>query len=173
MIGDIIVLNVAERKLCEYIAKVRDLENKQAGVENQKRSSRSDFEVNRQGYGAELSFASMFNVYPDFSTTLKSKRFKTDGHDAVLPNGTRIDVKSQRSAYKGLFLHPVHDMRGNEIVYHNCDLFCYFSGDFPRYTFAGFVAVSVMMREKNKGRYFSRDQYGFPSGDLLELDQLL
>ena len=68
MIGLTVRLSSVEKRLCEYVTKVRIKTNRSNNVSEKKISKDEELQLELEGYGAELAFCRLFNVFPDTST---------------------------------------------------------------------------------------------------------
>ena len=92
IIGTKVQLNQAEQYFCKVISKKRYESNRLGNVKNSKIGSQSDAETDLNGFCAEMCFAKVFNLYPDFSIEPKNK--SNDNGDILLHNGMTVDVKA-------------------------------------------------------------------------------
>jgi len=84
-----VTLNKTELRLVEYVSQSRYRTNRDSGVVDALVADASPIKMERQGFGAEVAFCKLFNVYPDMTIEPRS-----GGHDCTMPSGLRIDVKS-------------------------------------------------------------------------------
>lgn len=162
----IIVLSDSEQFIAKSVAEQRVSSNRLAKTQNAKRSKKSDFEIDLQGFAGELAFCKLFNVFPDFTSEPRSAAKGQDNGDAVL-NGLRVDVKTA-SEDKVMFWIKARKK--------GCaDLFALMVGQFPEYKFEGFVHHDVVFQEGNKRTFPNGDTcYGVPVCSLkVDLDRAL
>jgi hypothetical protein len=119
-----------EQVIAKIIAGARTENNQKAGTFIPPRNARlTPEQIDLYGFGAELAFCRMFNVYPDFTTQIRS-----GGADCLSHKGNTIDVK-WTSKQDGELLVKVSKKR-EEI-----DIFALVIGTFPTFTFVGFATV--------------------------------
>lgn len=73
-----VTLNAQEQALCRALARKRHATNRKEGVRNPNRAKQSDQGTGLEGVGSEFAFAKLFNVYSDFSFSLRNSA-KDDG----------------------------------------------------------------------------------------------
>lgn len=61
-----IELTPHEQRIAEYIGRERHRNNEACGVADQRVGPQSSEQIHVNGFGAELAFCKLFNVYPDF-----------------------------------------------------------------------------------------------------------
>lgn len=119
-----IILTPEERQIAKFIAKLRTKRNEK--TQSTVTMGNSQFEVDLRGVGGELAFAKLCNIYPDFTTELRS-----GGEDCHFHNGLRVDVKTSNMSVAGLYVTV-----GKE---EKADVFVWLRGEFPRYWFMGYT----------------------------------
>lgn len=129
-----ITLTKEEQKIAEFIAKLRVARNKNAGVQSTTTFKDSQYAVDLNGFGAELAFCRMCNLYPDFTTQLRS-----GGDDCHFHNGYRVDVKNCNPKVQGMYIR-----KGAE---EKADVFVLMRGTFPTYQFMGYATQDKILRE--------------------------
>jgi len=67
LIGAQVELNNAEQRLARFMARSRMDNAMKRGITNAQVGSQDRFDIDLEGYGAELAFCKLFNVYPDMS----------------------------------------------------------------------------------------------------------
>lgn len=140
-IGQTITLSPVEQRICRGIAKMRYFNARSAGVKNAKIGGQSDAETDLEGFGAEMAFCRMFNVFPDL--TIEIRCADTDKGDAVLPCGSTVDVKSTKYESGKLLASPSRKS--------GHDLYALMTGEFPTYTFRGFMKTSELHQDTRLG----------------------
>ena len=137
-------LNKAEQRLTEYMQKCRQLNKRKHGTHDTKIGAQSNEDTDRDGFGAELAFCKLFNCYPDLSIEVRSSKAGTDRYD-VEYNGWLIDVKT--TIYPGgrLLVVPWKNEGAPP------DYYALMVGQFPTYTFKGFLKASEMLQERRLG----------------------
>ena len=61
-----VTLNKIEQDICKMIAKERNDNNISNGSRNRKVGNGDDYQIGLEGYGAEMAFCKIQNLYPDF-----------------------------------------------------------------------------------------------------------
>lgn len=128
-----IVLNLAESKLAEYVAKERFKKNREKGNINKKVGAQSCKVTEIEGLAAEIAFCKLFNVYPDLETDLGTPDF-----DCILPTGEKIDVKGTTHP-NGRLICEVSK------ISHPADLYALIVGTLPNYEFFGFATAEQLL----------------------------
>lgn len=164
-----VTLTTPEQRICYYLAKGRYDANRNSGVVDALITSQiSPFQADLDGLGAEMGFCKIFNLYPDFS--LEPRK---GGHDCVLHNGTRVDVKQNRHT-----VDPYLIVKKTKTI-EDADVYALMVGTFPSYRYAGFILAQDIIKEENlmdwgyegKEGYSvseSRLTYDSPEVDFLE-----
>jgi len=130
----IVTLTPYEVRIVEFIAKHRNLAN--SNVANCKQSTESDYEIHKQGFGAEFAVAKLLNVFPDF-TIGEHPLF-----DVITRYGLGIDVK-QRSRDDA----PLMAMTWK--VKQRPDAFVLCVGRLPSYRVVGQLSADEVFRAEN------------------------
>jgi|TARA_R110000765_G_scaffold394026_2_gene487478 hypothetical protein len=134
-IGRVVELSEAERGICRAIAGARNQLNHEAGVEDQRVGTLfNDEEINLNGFGGEMAFCKLFNIFPDF--TLELRGAETDMGDATLPSGHTVDVKTT--------VYPEGKLMAAPSEKQNHDVYALMTGEFSSYTFRGFIATNTL-----------------------------
>ena len=162
-----ITLGEVEQRLCQHVAKVRFSKNRENGVQNSMNkhlswNQEATVSIDLDGYGAELAFCRLFNVYPDFTVHLRSTG--EDSGDAKLPCGLAVDVKSTKYKNGNLITGIWKD--------DSTDLYALMVGEFPTYTFRGFMRKVDLIREERVGDLGYGPTYIAPQEDLTELEEV-
>jgi sporulation protein YlmC with PRC-barrel domain len=130
-----ITLNTAEQRLAKFVAKERHRHNRLNGITNRRMGPQSDEQTDLEGMAAEIAFAKYVNVYPDLD--VDCDEYLT--HDAVLHDGTRVDVKSTRYPNGRLIVVPWKDVDA-------VDAYVLVVGTFPSYRIAGAIESYRLIR---------------------------
>ncbi len=162
-IGSIVKLSETEQKICRGIAKLRFNNARNAGVENKKVGNQSNEYTDLNGFAAELAFCRLFNVFPDLTIEIRSA--STDKGDAVLPCGTTVDVKSTKYESGKLLASPSRKS--------GHDLYALMTGEFPTYTFRGFMRTSDLHNEKRIGECGHNKTYIARQDELCEIEDII
>ncbi len=150
-----VLLNEAEQRIALWVAKKRMSENKSANVVDRKMGPQDDEDANRNGFGAELAFCKMFNVYPDFSTQPRS------GSSDCERFGQSVDVKSTTYPNGRLVAIP----RKKELA---SDMYALLVCVWPEYTFVGFASAAELLSEKRLTDLGHGPTYAMNQDELTE-----
>ena len=129
-----ITLTKEEQKIVEFIAKLRVARNKKAGVTSTTTFKDTQYEVDLNGFGAEMAFGRMCNLYPDFTTQIRS-----GGEDFHFHNGYLVDVKNCNFKVNGMYVR-----KGAE---DKADVFVLMRGEFPTYQFLGYTTTEDIVEK--------------------------
>ena len=140
-VGEVVNLSETEQAICKGIAKLRFQNNRKEGVFNKKVGKQSNEATDLEGFAAEFAFCKLFNLYPDF--TIEPRRTEDDCGDAVLPCGNTVDVKATKYPTGRLLAVP---WKGD-----NIDLYALMVGEFPSYTFKGFMPREELHKPERLG----------------------
>jgi hypothetical protein len=163
-IDTVVTLNNGEQAICLMIAKMRYEECRRREITNAKVGDQSNEETDLEGFASEMAFGKIFNIYPDFLIQPKKAQFGEDDGDFVLPSRKRVDVKSTKHKDGRLICVPWKE--------HTCDYYCLMVGEFPTYTFKGFITHGELFkpyRYINLGKMYT---YAANQYDLMELDEI-
>jgi hypothetical protein len=133
----IIELNEAEQRLAKFLAKTRNEKNRSRMSVNRRIGPQSDEITDLEGIGGELAFCKLMNIYPDMQTDFIL------GHDCLLQDGTKVDVKTTKYETGKLLSVPWKD--SNEI-----DVFALMIGELPKYRYAGMMSAKELLKEHRK-----------------------
>jgi len=132
-------LTDSEQLIARFVAKQRSGNNRNAGTVNMRKSEMSDFEIDLQGFGGELAFCRLANVFPDLTVHNRSASKGEDQGDCIL-NGQRIDVKTSKKAEAALWV-PVRKIG-------TADAYALMTGKFPTFRLVGMADVETVKNEK-------------------------
>ena len=152
-----VVLNEAEQRLVEYIAKKRIAfhNHDEATVQRKHNHWEVTQEVtDREGFGGEVAYCKLMNIYPDLDTELS-----TPDYDCISCNGEKIDVKTTKYR-NGRLIVPVNK------VTHPADRYVLVTGEFPVYYVMGECSAEQLFHEENIRNF------GKGPGYTLEQDEL-
>lgn len=161
MIDKTITLNKSEQTICETIAMARFNNNRENNITNAKVGDQDNYETDLEGFAAEVAFCKLFNVYPDFS--VETRTSKEDDGDCIV-NSKTVDVKTTK--YKSGKLLAVSWKESN------VDLFALMIGEFPTYTFKGFMTSKELLKKHRLGSMGYRETYIAKQHELVELDEI-
>ena len=128
-------LTESEQLIAKFVAEQRTANNRNAGTVNMRKSEMSDFEIDLQGFGGELAFCRMANVFPDLTVHNRSASKGEDQGDCVF-NGQRIDVKTSKKADAALWV-PVRKIG-------TADAYALMTGTFPTFRLVGMADVETV-----------------------------
>jgi len=128
-------LTESEQLIAKFVAEQRTANNRNAGTVNMRKSEMSDFEIDLQGFGGELAFCRLANVFPDLTVHNRSA-FKGDDQGDCVLNGQRIDVKTSKKAEAALWV-PVRKIG-------TADAYALMVGTFPTFRLVGMADVETV-----------------------------
>ena len=131
-----IKLNHIEQRIVIEIARLRYECCREAGVVNDKKGGQSNEITDRDGFGAELAFSKLCNVFPDFLIGPVS-----GGHD-VLVNDIKVDIK-QTKYPDGRLLGHLSKKKGDS------DIYVLMTGTLPTFTFVGWAFCDDLLDDSN------------------------
>lgn len=137
-----ILLTEAEQLIAKFIAKSRTDANKKPDGTNGNCFGRDPYELDLDGFGAEMAFCKDRNLYPDFSIGRRK-----GSADCVSHKGNKIDVKHTSNPQGDLLVKTTKD-RGEVAIY------VLMTGTFPLFKIIGYVTEDeVFNAPKIKGKY--------------------
>jgi hypothetical protein len=122
-----ISLSGAETQVVKLIGAERQKSNENAQVRDRNHSGKPGSSIHTDGFGAELAFAKLMNVYPDLDVFCRS-----GGHDLKLADGRLVDVK-QTAVLTG-HLPIDRDKKPTD-----CDIYVLMIGTLPEYRYAVWI----------------------------------
>jgi len=96
-----IELTACEMAIANVVAAMRTTCNRAAGIAENKIGSHSSYQMDVDGFAAELAFCKATNLHPDF--VVKNQRLT---HDCITHDGKTIDVKTTRYESGRLLVTP-------------------------------------------------------------------
>jgi hypothetical protein len=147
------ILTKEEQSIAKAITKKRQQVNVHNSVHDYRCTNEDGIEL--EGYGAELAFCKMFNIYPDMTTESRS-----GGIDCKYKDFT-VDVKWSNTGY---IIVPAHK-KVCEV-----DIYVLMSGHFPSYEFEGFVTADILQSPKNMGDPFHKGNCWSMKREDLEIN---
>jgi len=97
-----VTLNEAEQRLTEYVSKKRiafHQHREQTVADKYEHWKVTQEEADREGFGGEIAYCKLMNLYPDLESDLSSPDY-----DCISCNGEKIDVKTTKYREGHLFL---------------------------------------------------------------------
>jgi len=166
-IGTEVELDEIEQKIAKHIAKQRYENNRKKNVTNAKIGNQSNELTDLDGFGAELVFCKLFNRYPDLS--IEPRTSKEDQGDAIvqlMQSDVKVDVKCTKYP-TGRLITPTWKNKGA------VDLYALIVGEFPKYTFKGFMTADELMKDERIGDLgHGKKSYIAEQSELVDLKQL-
>lgn len=130
----IVTLDAAEQRIVQWIAAQRTRINRESGVTNARVGPQSDEVTDLDGFGAEMAFAKMHNVYPDFTVTVRR------GSEDCMRYGQTLDVKCTRYPNGKLIALK----RKVELA---TDCYALMICEWPTFRFAGFATAAALLQD--------------------------
>ena len=154
-------LNDSEQSLVIRVAKERSEYDKKNGFTDHRKAERQTAEfIERNGLGGELAFCKAFNLFPDIATDYPSE------HDAVLPNGTKVEIKTTEYKTGKLIVRRLND----------ADVYVLVTGTFPDYNIIGFIGSAELpnFEQELKSRSGKKNKaFVVEQEDLQPIEDLL
>jgi len=132
----VVELNEVEQRLARYIATRRQSINSSAGINDLKFTARDSGGMHLDGFGGELAFCRLFNVYPDLQVNDKNRA------DCRLHCGLTVDVKTTHHE-NGRLISIRHK------VEKQADLYALVVGRFPRYRLVGLATAEELFSDES------------------------
>ncbi len=136
----ILTLSPMEQRLSRAVAAARYKAARTAGVVNARIGAQSDEQTDLDGFGAELAFAKLVNVYPDLTIGARKGGFDCELNEYF---GIRVDVKATRYR-SGRLLATRGKFDETEV-----DVYALMIGTFPTYRFVGWASKEELIRADN------------------------
>jgi len=125
------ILNKSEQALVKRVAKERSEYDKANGFTDHRKAEKQTAEfIEQNGLGGELAFCKAFNVFPDVATDYPSE------HDAVLPNGIKVEIKTTEYKTGKLIVRRMND----------ADVYVLVTGTFPNYNIIGYITSAELSK---------------------------
>jgi hypothetical protein len=138
--GTKITLSLEDQEMIKNLSASICQQDRSYFVENFKKDkSVKLYQMNLNGFGAELAFCRLSNTSFNFSTNKNENHFKNP--DAILFNGLTVDVKN--TIYKNGKL-IVRTGKENMKV----DIYALVTGTFPNFTFSGWKEYHLIIRKE-------------------------
>jgi len=158
MTSNTVKLTDPEIRIVKWIAQHRQQANRAAGVVDLKVGPQKSELSEVLGFGGEVAFAKLFNVYPDFE--IGPRRGSAD----CLRFGERVDVKTTTYPHGRL----IAVSRKRELA---ADVYALMVVEWPTYRFAGFaradeLLVPARVVDLGHGDTFAAEQ------EMLSADQI-
>jgi len=132
-----ITLSENEQRLAKFIARSRYENARSNNVKDMKMGSQSNEETDLEGFGAELAYCKLMNLFPDLETGDSLPNF-----DCVSRLGVTIDVKATKR--KSGHLLATLKKKNNPP-----DKYVLIVGEFPSYKIVGEVSADEFLQDSN------------------------
>lgn len=151
-----VTLNENEVKIVELIAKARYVTARQSGLYNDKKDdNQSNRSLDEEGFGAEMAFCKLCNIFPSFVTDGKDDM----GVDCIL-NGRKTDVKQTKYQNGHLLVKGGKETDDTE-------RFVLMTGQLPTFTYRGWLDAREVFQEKYKRHTPGKGiSYWVPQSDM-------
>lgn len=170
MINQKIILNLGEQEVAKLVANLKLQHEIDIGKGDNitKITNDSNEKIRLEGVASEIAFCKLFNIMPDLSFEHKSSFDNTDPGDTKLHTNHIVDIKSTK--YKNGRLISSPWKKSNT----NIDLYALMIGEFPEYTFKGFITHDEFFK-KERLQTFTKGKpaYVVEQYELKELEKLL
>ena len=133
-----VILNEAEQRLAQYLAKRRHDAARMDGIPDMKMGPQSAYDTDLEGIAAEIAFCKIMNVYPDTDIVVGTRPIS----DAYTTSMGSVDVKATK--YRNGRLLATTKKYAN-----HPDSYALMVGEFPRYKFVGWVPAEELLMKKN------------------------
>lgn len=166
-IGDICTLNDIDLKLARKLARSRNQANEQAGIQDAQITKDKSRDIHLEGACCETAVAKLLNVYPDTTTTPRSKNRGTDFKgDLSLPSGHTLDVKCIRDTGHRLIV--------KESITNPPDIFGLFLRlSDTQYQVMGFISANSLLQKTRLRTINGREVYCAQVSELQSLEQVI
>ena len=158
IIGQKTTLNDVEQRLAKTVAKLRNEENRRRNMPDRKISDEDSIAIDVFGFGGELAFCRIHNVYPDLY--VKARKSTEDRGD-VCWSGLCIDVKATKMDGGSLLIAPWKKSR-------YVDGYALMTGEFPTYEYRGMVRTEEALQDRWLRDLGRGDGYVVPQTQLKE-----
>jgi len=149
-----IELTACEMAIANVVAAMRTTCNRAAGIAENKIGSHSSYQMDVDGFAAELAFCKATNLHPDF--VVKNQRLT---HDCITHDGKTIDVKTTRCESGRLLVTPNKKDCSTQF-------YVLVIGTPPAFRIIGFASKEEVFTDANFGKINGRWSY------ILEQSQL-
>lgn len=160
-IGTVITLCTGEQEICKVAARARGKIARASNVKDLKVSGEDGFLIDLEGFGAEMAFCKLNNLFPDFSHNIKPTG--EDLGDAI-KDGLRVDIKST-TRKDG---HLIAAKWKKPTV----DVYAMFTGSFPTYEFRGYLPSCELLRPERLKDFSNGSCFAAKQSELVEWYEL-
>ena len=158
IIGQRTTLNDVEQRLVKTVAVLRNEENRRKGFVDRKKSAEDSVTLDVFGFGGEVAFCRIHNVYPDLY--IKARKTSDDRGD-VAWSGLGLDVKSTKMDGGSLLVLPWKKSR-------YVDGYALMTGEFPTYEYRGMIRTEEVFQDQWLRDLGRGDTYVVPQTQLKE-----
>jgi hypothetical protein len=156
--GTSLKLTQPDQQLIEEMSATICKQDRSYFVNNYKRDKTTSlYQMNLNGFGAELSFCRLCGVEFDSSTDQKESHFNKA--DAILKDGTTVDVKNTTYP-KGKLI--VRTGKESKLI----DIYALVIGTFPVFKFCGWARYKDIIQQKLIVNLGGGDSYCLPQNKL-------
>jgi hypothetical protein len=142
-----IELTASEMAIANVVAAMRTTCNRAANIVERKIGSHSSYQMDVDGFAAELAFCKAMNLHPDLSVVNQSLT-----HDCVARNGKTIDVKTTRHLGGRLLVTPNKKDSATQI-------YVLVVGTAPAFDVIGYAYKEEVFKDANFGKLNGRWSY--------------
>ena len=143
-----------------FMAEALELQKREYFVNNIKMDKKMLFlDMNKNGFGAELSFCRMSNLPFDDSTKEEENHFRKP--DCILPNGWSVDVKNTTYTSGSLITWIGKEVAG-------ANIYVLMVGSFPTFTFKGWATSEMLIKKENIKNVGHGDGYWLSQKELIK-----
>lgn len=154
-----VALNDVEQRLVKTVAVARYDNARAKGVPKTFVAYEDGYVCDIDGFGGELAFCKLFNVYPDMS--IRAWEGEQDEGDCVW-NGLRIDVKTTT--------YPEGCLLAGGWKKLNVDYYALMTGVFPNYYYRGVMRADKLLQQERLTDFGYREPaYRADQDELIEL----
>ena len=142
-----IELTACEMAIANVVAAMRTTCKRAAGIAENKIGSHSSYQMDVDGFAAELAFCKATNLHPDF--VVKNQRLT---HDCITHDGKTIDVKTTRCESGRLLVTPNKKDCSTQF-------YVLVIGTPPAFRIIGFASKEEVFADANFGKINGRWSY--------------
>ena len=156
--GTILKLTQLDQRLIEDMSAAICKQDRSYFVNNYKRDKTSNlYQMNLNGFGGELAFCRLCGVEFDSSTNQKENHFNKE--DAILKDGTTVDVKNTVYPNGKLLVRTGKERK-------RVDIYALVIGTFPVFKFSGWASYENIIRQELIRDLGGGDSYCLPQNSL-------
>ncbi len=161
--GTTVHLSQTEQRIVRFIAKQRSEANRRQGIVDARVGPQSSTELDIVGFGAEMAFGKMFNIYPDFS--IEPRKGSAD----CIRFGDAIDVKATTYPNGRLLAVPSKELLAADVYALMIVNWAYKDENaVAEFRFAGFARAGELLTPERLTNLGHGPTYALSQGDLRE-----